>query len=116
MIKLRLYDKINKRYLIPLSEGPYEDIDLTYADDKWYILGGERLTEDKYRLDLYTGMSDPLTGKELYENDKVTVHSHYEGDNWIDSFEGIVTMSDGEWAIINNNKYISLWEYVYNYH
>jgi len=112
--KLRLYDKRGKRFLMPLTEGPYDDIDLVYADGKWYIHGGHEATEEDYRIDLFIGAYDK-EGNELYEYDIVKVPAHYEGDAWITEYNGVIYNNEGEYIITGNGKTCSLFDCFANY-
>jgi len=113
--KLRVYDIKHSKFIIP-CEGPYDDIDVTYADGCWYITGGHKMTQSRYRIDLYSGFNYPIGGKELYENDDVIVQGHYEGSTYIKSFIGVIYLVDGKWMVVGDTQSVSLLDYVNNYY
>jgi len=46
---IKVYDKELKHYIVPWEGKIYDEVDLIYADENWYILGGTiKLTEDRY--------------------------------------------------------------------
>ena len=50
---IKVYDHEKKGFVIPCEVGPYEDLDVMYADGKWYWLGGNEVDPERYSIDVY---------------------------------------------------------------
>lgn len=67
-IKIKVYDPKNKKLIIPSEDA--DDVDLTYADDKWYITGDASLKTLGYVKCLCINRKDK-NGEDIYQDDIV---------------------------------------------
>jgi uncharacterized phage protein (TIGR01671 family) len=108
-IKFRVFDKVNKKMIYP-NDFFYEPLMLTLNG---LIYKNGKLLD--YILMQYTGYKDN-NNKEIYEFDIVHVLDHYQGDIFINKFNGRIIFLEDIWWIKNSGSLgMSLNEYCNNF-
>jgi hypothetical protein len=60
---IKVYDTERHAFVIPCEVTPYEDLDVTYADGKWYWAGGSEVDPNRYHITVHDNDGDLLWAK-----------------------------------------------------